>query len=428
MFSRLTAPLLEPSFRWLSLSSLLSYVGDLVYAVALPWAALEITGSAQGIGVVMAAWALPRAAFTLFGGAFSDRYNPRVVMMVSSGLSAIITLGMVVALLTGNASLWLLIAVALGLGIVDALHMPAANSILPRIVPLTLLDSANSVSYLIFNASFFLGPLLGGALAESALHWPFALSAGLSILAVLALVRVRLQPLSDDAAAALATAEREAMRVRPSSGLVREIFAGLRYVYKRPELRGMMILLAGFNLAIMGPYQVGTGLIAEDRFGGAAAFGAIFAAFGVGGMAGALVGGMIGSIRLHWLIVGGFVSLGIGTIAIAVLTHLPIVLALTFAVGITGGLYEPRMMAWLQRAPQPELRGRVMGAVSFLAVGLEPISHALAGWIGAISPIALFGGAGALLVIMGLWFTTTASARAMAQEAAAAVTVTAEGD
>lgn len=428
MFSRLTAPMLEPSFRWLSLSSLFSYVGDLVYAVALPWAALEITGSAQGIGVVMAAWALPRAAFTLFGGAFSDRYNPRVVMMVSSGLSAIITLGMVIALLTGNASLWLLVAVALGLGIVDALHMPAANSILPRIVPLTLLDSANSVSYLIFNASFFLGPLLGGALADGALHWPFALSAALSILAVLALLRVRLQPLSDDAAAALATAEREAMRVRPSSGLVREIFAGLRYVYKRPELRGMMILLAGFNLAIMGPYQVGTGLIAEDRFGGAAAFGAIFAAFGVGGMAGALVSGMIASIRLHWLIVGGFVSLGIGTMAIAVLTHLPIVLALTFVVGITGGLYEPRMMAWLQRAPQPELRGRVMGAVSFLAVGLEPISHALAGWIGALSPIALFGGAGAVLVIMGLWFTTTSSARAMAQETAAAVTVTAEGD
>lgn len=428
MFSRLTAPMLEPSFRWLSLSSLFSYVGDLVYAVALPWAALEITGSAQGIGVVMAAWALPRAAFTLFGGAFSDRYNPRVVMMVSSGLSAIITLGMVIALLTGNASLWLLVAVALGLGIVDALHMPAANSILPRIVPLTLLDSANSVSYLIFNASFFLGPLLGGALADGALHWPFALSAVLSILAVLALLRVRLQPLSDDAAAALATAEREAMRVRPSSGLVREIFAGLRYVYKRPELRGMMILLAGFNLAIMGPYQVGTGLIAEDRFGGAAAFGAIFAAFGVGGMAGALVSGMIASIRLHWLIVGGFVSLGIGTMAIAVLTHLPIVLALTFVVGITGGLYEPRMMAWLQRAPQPELRGRVMGAVSFLAVGLEPISHALAGWIGALSPIALFGGAGAVLVIMGLWFTTTSSARAMAQETAAAVTVTAEGD
>ena len=59
-------------------------LGDQFYLVALPWLALAMTGSSLALGLVLMAAAIPRAALMLVGGALSDRYDPRSIMIASS--------------------------------------------------------------------------------------------------------------------------------------------------------------------------------------------------------------------------------------------------------------------------------------------------------------------------------------------------------
>ncbi|MBW4436629.1 MAG: MFS transporter [Pleurocapsa minor GSE-CHR-MK-17-07R] len=419
MFTRIAAPLRFAGFRWLALSSIFSLVGDMVYAIALPWLALQVTGSAVAAGGVLAVWALPRALFILFGGALSDRFSPKSVMLFSSLMSAVVN-GLIVLLVAGGAmQAWMIYVAAALLGTVDALHVPAARSITPRTLPADHLASANGLLFLIFNSAMFLGPILGGVLSASSLALPFGLSAALSALAVLALIRLRVLP--PEPADALLTSGQEAHAM--PRNMLRAIWEGIVYAWKTPALRGMMILLAGYNLLISGPYAVGAGLLAQERFGGPEWFGAIYAAYGIGGVSGALLASALpGSLNLRWMIIGTTVLIGVGTVIIGMLSQVWIVLALIFVMGVSGGLYEPRLTTWLQEVPPEGMRGRVMGTVSFLAVGIEPLSHTLAGWLGAWSVTGLFVLTGALLTLLAVWFLFSRSARQVGQKAAPRLT------
>lgn len=399
----LLAPLGQPAFRWLSLSQLLSQLGDQLYLVALPWLALQVTGSAVALGTVLAAAALPRALLILLGGVLSDRWGPRPVMQLSSGISAAVTALLWLLLSSGTLDIWHLYAAAVLLGVVDALYFPATSTIVPRIVALNHLAPANAVHGLITQGVGFLGPGLAGLVVALDVRWAFALSAGASLLSMLALLPVR-HGASHGKLRSQVEAQPPEAQVVASRGLLADITAGLRWTWRQPGYRGMLALLGGANLALIGPYLVGGSLLAAERWGGAGAFGVLLASFGAGGMLGTLLGGSLGSVRrVGLLMLAASASLGIGTIAVGFAGSLVVAALLAGAMGLVEGLEEVRIVTWFQESTPPELRGRVMGVVSFTAVGLEPVSHVLAGALGEWSPSGLFVAGGALtLAITGL--------------------------
>lgn len=61
----------------------ISVLGDALYAVALPWLILTTGGSAQELGIVLAAYGIPRAGSMLLGGWLSDRLRPRRLMLIA---------------------------------------------------------------------------------------------------------------------------------------------------------------------------------------------------------------------------------------------------------------------------------------------------------------------------------------------------------
>ena len=69
------------NFLLLWIGSLISMVGDAFSMIALPWLVIQLTDSALALGTVMAAAAIPRAAFILVGGALVDRFSPRWVIL-----------------------------------------------------------------------------------------------------------------------------------------------------------------------------------------------------------------------------------------------------------------------------------------------------------------------------------------------------------
>ncbi|MYV69000.1 MFS transporter, partial [Streptomyces sp. SID2131] len=117
--------------RWLGAYTA-STVGDSVYYLALSWAAVS-SGSPARAGLVMAVSAVPRALLLLFGGVIADRLGPRRVVLVSDTVRCLVTLGLAAVLLAASPGLWLLTAVALVFGAVDAVFLPAVGALPPRI-------------------------------------------------------------------------------------------------------------------------------------------------------------------------------------------------------------------------------------------------------------------------------------------------------
>src|SRR5512140_1563020 len=91
---------------------LISVLGDQFYLIALPWLVLQLTGNALDVGAVLALAGVPRALLMLVGGAFTDRFSPRRVMLYSNYLRAAVVGLMAALVLTGSVQVWMLYAMA----------------------------------------------------------------------------------------------------------------------------------------------------------------------------------------------------------------------------------------------------------------------------------------------------------------------------
>ena len=80
----------QRDFKLLWIGEAISLIGDQFYMIALPWLVLQMTGSALAMGTVLALAGIPRALFMLVGGALTDRFTPRLVMLASNLLRMVL--------------------------------------------------------------------------------------------------------------------------------------------------------------------------------------------------------------------------------------------------------------------------------------------------------------------------------------------------
>lgn len=123
------APLRHAAFRNLTIGTFVTRLGNGVAPIALAFAVLDLTGSVRDLGLVVGARSLCNVLFLLFGGVIADRF-PRQRVMVVAGALATVTQGTIAALvLTGTATIPLLMAIGAANGIVAAFELPAAAAL-----------------------------------------------------------------------------------------------------------------------------------------------------------------------------------------------------------------------------------------------------------------------------------------------------------
>src|SRR5512144_3341092 len=104
------------TFRLLWICEGISLLSNQFYMIALPWLVLSLTGNALAVGTVMAMAGIPRALFMLVGGALTDRFTPRK-LMISSNLARMLLTGLLAALVATNLiQIWMLYGFALFFG------------------------------------------------------------------------------------------------------------------------------------------------------------------------------------------------------------------------------------------------------------------------------------------------------------------------
>ena len=391
-------------FRKLWVGTTLSLFGDFFSYIAIAWLVLQLTGSSLALGSVLVAQALPRGVLMLVGGALADRISPRLTMLGSMGLRAVFVAPLAVLVLTGRVQMWEVYAISVVFGIVDAFFMPARMSILPRLVADRELEPGNAVLNMTMQASLILGPAVAGVIVGAfGTGWAFAADAACFAVGFVFVLWLPMEA---------RTAQREK---HADGGMGGQIVAGFRYAWTDIGIRASLVIIAVVDFAANGAIGVGLPTLAHGRFAaGATGLGILFAAWGVGATAGALVSGFVPPPkRFGWLLVVFCAWVGTG---IAVVGALPSFPPAAVAMGISGiatGVINTYGMSWLQRRTTPEMQGRVMSLVMLASMGLTPIGYAASGAIANFNPTLLFLLAGGMILAAAVGAASSRSVRCL---------------
>lgn len=381
-------PLRNRHFRLLWAGGTISLLGDQFYLVTLPWVVLQLTGSAIAMGTVLMAGAIPRAVLMLMGGAVSDRFSPRRVMMATGAVRAMAVTGIGALLAVHGIHLWHIYLLTFAFGVADAFAMPAAQALLPTLVEADQLPAANALRATTGQLTTVLGPapaawlmkLLGAAAAFfiDAVSFLFVIGA--------------LWALPDPPRSA-APARRQ--------GMLHSIVEGMRYLGSDASLRSLMLLATVLNFCMAGPFTVGLAYLARQRFASPTAYGIWVSALSAGSLLGMALAG-VRKLRMRGpLFLLLCTALGLTTAAFGLVEGLWPAAALLLAMGATAGFVNVQLQTWYQQRIERSMMGRVMSVLMFAAFGLMPISLAAAGFAITWSMRGMFAiaGAGVLVVV-----------------------------
>ncbi len=404
-------PLAMRDFRLLWLGQSISLLGDQFHFVALAWLTLQLTGSGLALGMVLMVASIPRAVFMLIGGALSDRFSPRTLMLVSNALRAVLVAIIAALILLDTIQLWHLYLLAVVFGLVDAFFYPAFRTIVPMLVEKDRLEAGNALLQGTAQLSVLIGPAPAGLLISAVgVGAAFGLDAATFVFATVALWLMKegngFRPLQGEE---MATAE----PARPN-GLFSAIREGLRYAWRDPVIRAILFIVAAIDFSFVGPFNVGVASLADNRFvGGAAALGTMLSTWGGGALLGTLVAGSISRPRrLGMLLLGVAGADGIGLALLGVVPNVVLASVVIGVMGFGSGLLNVMGIAWLQARTDPQMLGRVMSLVMFASLGLAPVSYALAGALVDLHATIMFVAAGVIVLMATACSATNRTVRA----------------
>ncbi|QGQ20551.1 MFS transporter [Cellulomonas sp. JZ18] len=363
----------RPAFWWLWTSSGLSNAADGVLKTALPLVALRYTDSPAVVAGIALALSLPWLLVSLPAGALADRWDRRRTMLVANVVRASALVALVALPADGPASLGLLYALALVVGTAEVFHDTSAQSILPQVVGREHLDRANGRLYAVeVTANQFVGPPLGGVLVAAGVALALVSPALLWVLAVLALLMVRGSFRPTRAAA------RTTMRA--------DVAEGLRFLWRRPVLRTLALMVGVSNLAEFAMMSVFVlWAVGPDSVLGLSepGYGALATAAAVGAVLGSLGAERVAARLGRTLSLALCVVVAAASHAVPVLTTQVLVVAAVWAAAGAGiAVWNVVTVSLRQRLTPDHLLGRLTSAYRLLAWGTMPVGALLGGLVG----------------------------------------------
>lgn len=360
---RSLSPLAERNFRLLWIGQSTSAAGDSLVNVALAFAALSITHSATGLGIVLTTSTLANIFGLPFGGVWADRLPRQFVMLASDGVRAIAQLSIAILLITGSAQLWMLIVYAVFFNAAGGFFQPASSSVVSQTVSATRLQQANALMGLSRSGTGLLGPAVAGILvALFGPGWVFLIDAATFVVSAISLALLHVPQLPP----------------KTRNSFFAELADGLRAVTSRRWYVMNLVGHAMWNFAIAAFFVLGP-IVAKQKLGGASAWGLIGASLG----AGAIIGGLI-ALRVtprRPLLVANLVLVFAALQLLALAVPLPTVgIMATCVLGWAGLTFLNEV--WFATVPQLIPQDVLARATSFdwlLSIIAMPVGFAVSG-------------------------------------------------
>jgi MFS family permease len=355
--------------------------------VAVAWQMYEITHNPLDLGLVGLTQFIPAALFVLVAGHVADRYDRRLIVRICQTVSGLAAAVLVIGAAGGWMTRESLLAVVFVTGSARAFEQTTLTTLLPGIVPLSLLSRATAAGASATQIAVIGGPALGGFLYAVNPVMVYALCSALYIISsfVISIVKT----------------ERNVGSREPVSLAV--LFAGFRYMRYNPVILGT-ISLDLFAVVLGGVYAL-LPVFARDVFHvDSWGLGLLRASPGLGALIAAV-------LLAHWpprrfvgrIMFGAVATYGTAIIIFALSKSFLLSMALLAVLGFSDMISVVIRMTLIQLETTDDMRGRVSAVNSLFVIASNQLGDFRAGlmaaWLGTI-PAVLIGGAGALLVVL----------------------------
>jgi MFS family permease len=377
------------NYRLYFVGQVVSMTGTWMQAVAQSWLVLQLSASSLDLGITVGLQFGPVLFLGAWAGVLADRVDKRRLLIVTQSVAAVLALILGVLTATDVVTVWMIWVLAGLTGCTVALDMPSRQSFVYEMVGPDDLANAIGLNAVTINTSRILGPALGGLLIAGLGVAPCFFFNAISFVAVI-----------------VAMAVMRRGELQPSKPIKREpgqVRAGLKYVWRTPELRVPLVMMAvvstlAYNFSVVLP------LLTKSVYGrGGGAYGLLSAAMGVGALAGALL--LASRTRpSRRLLVASAMAFGVATLALAAVPGYTAGLLLLVPIGVTAILFINTTNSLLQLNAADSMRGRVMSLWAVVFLGSTPIGGPLTGALArgfGVRWAVAFGGVAAVATALG---------------------------
>jgi len=331
------------------------------------------TESATAMGLMQVAFITPFLLLSPIAGVMVDRYNRKLMMMVSDLAAVVGTTFVLIMYATGNLQFWHLYIAAVLNGLGNTFQWPAYSAAISTMVPKEQYGRANGMMGLIEAGPGILAPMLAGIILAipkvDGMTWILVLDLVTFFIAIGALLIVHVpQPKK--------TEEGQ----KESGSFWSEAAYGFKYIFQRPSLLGLQLIFFMGNLFAGIQWTVLAPMILARTDQNSLIYGSVMTAGAVGGVIGGVIMSAWGGTkrRVHGVLAGHILT-GVSAVLLGIATGL----LLWIPAFILLNLFIPWVNASNQSIWQakvaPDLQGRVFSSRRLIAWLAQPITPIIAG-------------------------------------------------
>jgi DHA3 family macrolide efflux protein-like MFS transporter len=348
----------------------ISLLGSAMTWFALTIWAYELTGRATALALIGFFAFGPTVLLSPLAGALVDRWNRKLVMLLSDLTAGLATLSVLSLYIIGNLQIWHLYVVGVLAGTFQAFQYPAYAAAVTVMVPKEHYARASGMLQLAWSASSVFAPLLAGVLLGAigiAGIMTIDLITFLFAIGALLWVRVPQPPVSE-----------EGLRSRGS--IWKESVYGFRYIWKRPSLLSLQLLFAAGNLIDYGGFILFAPMILARTGNNEMVLGGVQSVGAVGGVIGAAILSVWGGPRrrIHGVLAGWMLA-SLGMVLMGLGQGLVIWMLASFAYTFFEPIVNGSDQAIWQAKVAPDVQGRVFSTQMLISNITMPLAMLLAG-------------------------------------------------
>lgn len=355
------------SFRHIFAGEAISQLGTGLTYIAVMAKFLELNGSTSGWAYILALKAVPFLLLGWLAGYAADRFNPKLLLIVSHALRCLIYLCMAFC---QNANLFYILVFMSS--VFDALYIPAYKSLITRLLDKTLLLGANSLEETVRSSVAIMGIACSGLLIGwGGLQTCFVVDAatyGLAGVNLLLLNRLSLKMNENPG---------------PMANLKQELGRGFSAICSQNVIHYPIFLslfltfLIGFEMPMFLPLAI------EKGWNGAVATGYLYASASVGSLLTSLIllKHRESPIRHAWLVSLIILADAATLLGIVLSIRLPMALSIAFGLGITETLFRIYAVTEIQRNISTNMIGRVFASLAAVQEPVKIVSMMFSGLV-----------------------------------------------
>lgn len=349
----------------------LSGITSMAVQYSIIWYLTKTTGSATILSFAMLLGMLPMVLLSPFAGPLIDRWNKKVLLIVTDIVVAIFALILsIVGTISADFPLWLVFVSLLVRSIAQTFQMPTIQSILPTMVPEDELTKVNGQFSMVQSANFIIAPALGAVLYSMIpMNFLILLDVLGAVFGVGLLMFVMIPKIAS---------EGEAIH------LFEDTKFGFKKLFENKGLWYITIVGAIFMLLFM-PAASLYPLMTMNYFNGTVGqAGLVEVIYSVGMLIGGAVIGIFGNwknrmnlIFFAYAVIG--VTIGLSGLLPATSKGFLYFVFLNAIAGFATPYFNTLLMAMIQQSYEPNVLGRVLGVLNSLLSITGPVGLLFAG-------------------------------------------------